>query len=60
MLVLMPIMKQRTIPLFKKQGAQSTARRSLARWGPHAAIGCSARWVRCEACRVSSRGRPPC
>src|SRR5271168_4895291 len=38
MLVLMPIMKQRTIPLFKKQGAQSTVRRNLARWGPHAAI----------------------
>lgn len=38
MLVLMPIMKQRTIPLFKKQGAQSTVRRTSARWGPHAAI----------------------
>jgi len=38
MLVLMPIMKQRTIPLFKKQGTQSTARRTSARWGPHAAI----------------------
>jgi len=38
MLVLMPIMKQRTNPLFKKQGTQSTARRTSARWGPHAAI----------------------
>ena len=38
MLVLMPIMKQRTIPLFKKQGAQSTVRRTSTRWGPHAAI----------------------
>ena len=42
MLVLMPIMKQRIIPLFTKQGAQSTVRRTSARWGPHAAIDCRA------------------
>ena len=46
MLVLMPIMKQRTIPLFKKQGAQSTVRRTSARWGPHAAIDQSRSLVR--------------